>query len=183
MVAAKKPAKKAVKKAAPRKAAKKAPRKKKVTPIPGDTPSISAHLTVADVKKAMALYQKAFGLTLMGEPMMAGKVVIHAVLGHAGSMVMLGSASPDGAHLTPNAQGIVAQAFGLYVYVKDVDAHHKKVKRFKGLKVSAPQDTFWGDRMYDVVDRDGHRWTFASRKSIPTPEEMAEAMQAMMNQG
>ena len=67
--------------------------------------------------------------------------------------------------------------FGLYVYVQDVDAHYKKVKRFKGITASAPQDTFWGDRMYDVVDRDGHRWSFASRKSTPTPEEMAAAMQ------
>ncbi len=155
-------------------------RKKKVTPIPKGFPAISAHLTVADIKKAVAFYTKAFGFTLMGEMIKAGKDVFHAVMTHAGSTIMLGAPMPDGSHKTPAAMKLKAQAFGLYVYVADVDAHHKKVKRFKGLTVSPLMDMFWGDRMYDVVDRDGHRWTFASQLSQPTPEEMAEAMKAMM---
>ena len=158
-------------------APKKPARKKKVTPIPGDFPAISAHLTVADVGKAAAFYARAFGFVPMGPPMKAGKLVIHAVLGHEGSAIMLGCPSPRPPHKTPLAAKLKAQAFGLYVYVQDVDAHYKKVKRFKGITASAPQDTFWGDRMYDVVDHDGHRWTFASRVSMPTPEEMAAAMQ------
>lgn len=161
-------------------ARKKPARKKKVTPIPTDFPAVSAHLIVASVKKAADFYQKAFGFELLGPPMMAGKVMVHAVLGHAGSAVMLGSPAPDGSHKTPADQKLKGQSFGLYAYVKDVDAQYKRIKRFKGLQVTAPQDVFWGDRMFDVVDRDGHCWTFASRKSMPTPEEMAAAMQAMM---
>ncbi len=158
-------------------AAKKAPRKKKVTPIPKDFPAVSAHLTVADVKKASDFYVKAFGFTPLGQPMKAGKLIVHAVIGHAGGAVMLGPPMPKPPHKTPVKARLKAHVFGLYVYVQDVDAHYKKVKRFKGITASAPQDTFWGDRMYDVVDRDGHRWSFASRKSTPTPEEMAAAMQ------
>ena len=160
-------------------AARKPARKKKVTPVPKDFPAISAHLVVADVKKAADFYVKAFGFSLMGPMMKAGKLVIHAVLGYGKSAVMLGCPQPDGSHKTPAAQKLKGQSFGLYVYVQDVDAHYKKVKRFKGIEANPPQDTFWGDRMYDVVDRDGHCWTFASRIAKPTPEEMAEAMQAM----
>lgn len=162
--------------AAKKPAKKKAPRKKKVTPIPDDFPAISAHLTVADVKKAADFYVKAFGFTMVGEPIMAGKQVVHATVMHAGGAIMLGCPSPKPKHLTPNAAKLKGQVFGLYVYVEDVDGHFKKVKRFKGLTVNPLMDMFWGDRMYDVIDRDGHRWTFASRKSIPTPEEMAAAM-------
>jgi len=163
---------------AKKKPAKK--RRKKLSPIPDDFPAISAHLVVAEMKKAMDLYQKAFGFKMMGDPIKAGRIIVHAVMAHHGSVIMLGGPTPDGLHRPPLAQKIKGQSFGLYVYVKDVDAHHKKVKRFKGLTITAPMDTFWGDRLYDVTDRDGHCWTFASRKSEPTPEEMAAAMQAMM---
>ena len=175
------------KKAAPRKkvaekkvAKKKVVRKKRVTPLPEDFSNISAYLTVTSVSKALDFYQKAFGLKVHGEPMRAGRAIIHAVVKHGDSTVMLGGPAPDGSHGSPASQGVTSHCFGLYVYVRNVDAHHKQVKRFGGIEVTDPMTMFWGDRMYDVVDRDGHRWTFASRKSVPTPEQMAAAMAAMM---
>jgi len=167
------------KKSTAKKPAPKKARKKKVTPVPRDYPAISAHLVVAAVKKAAAFYVKAFGFSLMGPMMKMGRMTIHAVLGYGKSAVMLGCPQPDGSHATPAAQKLKGQSFGLYVYVQDVDAQYKKIKRFKGITVNPPQDMFWGDRMFDVVDRDGHNWTFASRIATPTPEEMAEAMKAM----
>ena len=131
---------------------------------------------VSNLKKAVDFYCKAFGFELMGEVVMAGKVAIHAVLKHADSAIMLGGPTPDGSHKPPNYLKRKAQAFALYVYVEDVDAHHKRARRFKGIEISQPQDTFWGDRVYNVVDRAGHRWAFASRKSMPSREEMAAAM-------
>ncbi len=166
--------------AKPAKKARKPTRGPKVTPIPQGFPAVSAHLTVSNVKQAAELYCKVFGFSLMGPMMMVGKQAIHAVLTHAGCTVMLGGPAPDGSHASPAAQQLRAQAFGLYVYVKDVDAQFKQVKRFKSLQVTPPQDTFWGDRIFDVVDRDGHRWTFASCKRLPSPEEMAAALQQMM---
>ncbi|MFH2008678.1 MAG: VOC family protein [bacterium] len=159
---------------------KKPTRAKKLSPIPEDFPTISAHLTVADMRKAMEFYQLAFGFELHGEPMKMGKVIVHAVLRHGSSVIMLGGPTPDGTHVSPNMLGLDKQAFGLFVYVKDVDAHYKHVKRFKGIRLTPPSDMFWGDRTYDVVDRDGHHWGFGSRKAAPTPEQMAAALQAMM---
>ncbi len=156
--------------------AKRPARGGRPTPIPTGFPAITAHLVVADVKRAAETYAKAFGFSLMGPMMKAGRQVIHATLGHAGSAVTLGCATSDNEHVPPAALGQKATSIALYVYVKDVDAHHRRVKRFKGLAASAPVDTFWGDRVYDVVDRDGHFWTFASRKSSPSLAQMKAAL-------
>ena len=128
----------------------------------------------------MELYQKAFGFRLLGEPMRAGRSIVHAVVRHGNSTVMLGPPARDGSYGSPASMDVSPECFGMFVYVRGVDAHHKRVKRFKSLKATEPMDMFWGDRMYSVVDPDGHKWTFASRKKIPTPEEMAEAMAASM---
>ena len=155
-------------------------KKKKINPMPEDFPHVSAHLVVADMRKALDFYQKAFGFGTMGPPLKAGRDIVHAVVTHGNGAIMLGPPNPHANQKPPVALKLKAQPFGLYVYVKDVDAHHKKVKRYKGVQTTAPVDTFWGDRMYEVVDRDGHCWTFASRTSIPTMEEMAEAMRQMV---
>jgi PhnB protein len=165
------------KRAAPK---KKAARKKRVTPVPDDFSNISAYLTVTSVKKAMDFYQKAFGLKLQGEPMRAGRTIVHAVVRHGDSTIMLGPAARDGSYGSPASMGVSPHCFGLFVYVRNVDAHYKQVKRFKSVGPTEPMDMFWGDRMYTVVDPDGHQWTFASRKKMPTPEEMGEAMAAAM---
>jgi PhnB protein len=115
----------------------------------------------------------------VGEPLKAGKKIVHAVLGAGSSAFMLGGTGADGTHASPRELGLVKQAFGLFVYVADVDAHFKQVRRYKDLAPTAPQTRFWGDRTYDVVDRDGHRWTFASRVAILTPEQMTENLKAL----
>jgi len=159
---------------------KKAAKKKRVTPVPDDFSNISAYLTVGSVKKAMEFYQKAFGFKLKGEPMRAGSAIVHAVVKHGDSTIMLGPPARDGSYGSPASMGVSPHCFGLFVYVKNVDAHHKQVKRFKSVQPTDPKNEFWGDRMYDVVDPDGHKWTFASRKKSPTPEEMGKAMAAAM---
>ena len=160
--------------------ARKPARKKKVTPIPKGYPAISAYLVVEDVKKAADLYQKAFGFKMMGKPMEFGGRVVHANLKYRDSVFMLGCPQPDGSHASPKAQGVKQQGFGLFAYVANVDAHYSKVKRYKGLSTTKPETMFWGDRVYDVVDRDGHRWSFASRVEKKTPKQMADSLKQMM---
>jgi PhnB protein len=43
-------------------------------------------------------------------------------------------------------------------------------------ELSAPSDTFWGDRMSSLVDPFGHRWDLASPIRDVTPEELAAAV-------
>ncbi len=66
-----------------------------------------------------------------------------------------------------------------YLYVNDVDSAHKKAIAAGMTEVKAPEDQFWGDRMSRVKCKFGHHWSLATHVRDVTPEEMAEAMQAM----
>jgi PhnB protein len=39
-------------------------------------------------------------------------------------------------------------------------------------------DAFWGDRYGQVVDPYGHKWAIATRKRVPTDEEIRAAVKA-----
>ncbi len=51
------------------------------------------------------------------------------------------------------------------VYVPDIDAHHRRAES-EGARIVTPlEDMFWGDRRYEALDLEGHRWHFAERAS------------------
>jgi len=49
----------------------------------------------------------------------------------------------------------------LYVYVDDVDAHHRRAVAAGARIVLELTDRPWGDRTYQATDLEGHQWTFA----------------------
>jgi len=51
------------------------------------------------------------------------------------------------------------------VYVQDVDAHYQRAKAEGAEIVLDLEDMFWGDRRYEALDPEGHRWHFAERLS------------------
>ena len=56
----------------------------------------------------------------------------------------------------------MASPVGLYVYCDDVDALFARATAAGAQAKVPPQDTFWGDRMCQLVDPDGHTWNFAT---------------------
>ncbi len=50
------------------------------------------------------------------------------------------------------------------VYVDDVDAHHRRAVAEGATIQSEPEDMLWGDRRYEALDLEGHRWHFAQRR-------------------
>ena len=50
------------------------------------------------------------------------------------------------------------------VYVDDVDAHHRRAVAEGARVLNEPEDMFWGDRRYEALDLEGHRWHFAQRR-------------------
>jgi uncharacterized glyoxalase superfamily protein PhnB len=49
------------------------------------------------------------------------------------------------------------------VYVHDIDAHYHRAEA-EGAQIVTPlEDMFWGDRRYEALDLEGHRWHFAER--------------------
>jgi PhnB protein len=53
----------------------------------------------------------------------------------------------------------------LYVYVDDVDAHHRRAVAAGARIVLDLADQPWGDRRYQATDIEGHQWTFAQHLS------------------
>src|SRR4029077_17967649 len=79
-------------------------------------------------------------------------------------VVMIGR-SGEGHHglLRPLAAG--APTAMVNVYVRDIDAHYGRAES-EGAQIVMPlEDMFWGDRRYEALDIEGHRWHFAERLS------------------
>ena len=78
-----------------------------------------------------------------------------------------------------NKKNIRKSDNGNHFIVVDCDAAIKRAAD-AGATVTMPAaDMFWGDRYGTVDDPFGHRWSFATHISDPTPEEITAAAEAM----
>jgi PhnB protein len=55
------------------------------------------------------------------------------------------------------------------VYVHDIDAHYRRAESVGAQIVMPLEDMFWGDRRYEALDLEGHRWHFAERVRPQAP--------------
>ena len=94
--------------------------------------------------------------------------VIHAELEIADGLIMLGCPASD--YRNPKNLGHLTQ--GLYVYVDDLDKHFQQAKEAGADIVNEPEDQFYGDRRYTVLDPEGHQWFFAQHVRDVAPEDM-----------
>lgn len=146
-----------------------------VNPIPEGYRTITPQLSIDGADKAIEFYQKAFGAEVMGRaPDPSGTKVWHAALRMGDSMIFVNDVFPD--------MGGTASHSSMWLYVPDADAAFKRAVD-AGAKVSMPPaDMFWGDRMGQVVDPFGQKWTIAMRVKEMTPEEMKAAGEAFAAQ-
>src|SRR5258706_3357568 len=136
--------------------------------------SVTTMLTVADVKAAVAFYQKAFGFAKRGIMNGPDGKPIHAELTLRGTTLMLGPENP--ARGMRSAKTVGASPAILYLYVENVD---KAVTKAVGLAATAQgqvMDMFWGKRCGMVVDPDGYGWMVGTHKAEPTTQEMKKKM-------
>ena len=145
-------------------------------PIPDGFRTITPHLVVSDVAKAIDLYKRAFGAhdedKFIGPD---GKSVMHAQLKIGDSMLMLGNEFPPHC-LSPKSRGGTSVTINLYVENADA-AFDRAVKA--GFTVKMPMmDQFWGDRYGQVEDPFGHQWSIATHKQDLTKEQIAENAKA-----
>jgi uncharacterized glyoxalase superfamily protein PhnB len=133
---------------------------------PEGMPRLTPYLYYNDLGAALEWLGKAFGfqerMRLPGED----GALMHAEMGMADCVVMMGLPSQE--FETSSAQDLPRVNASLYVYVEDVDAHHAHASA-AGAEPGELQDMFWGDRMYAVRDLEGHHWTFATAKNEPAP--------------
>lgn len=120
-------------------------------------PNIFPALKYKDAPAAIDWLGKAFGFEKKFVVPGENNTVMHAELRNGAGMIMMGSASkPDPTNPWSN------EPFGIYVQVKDIDAHHARA-RAAGAEIVRPlADTPYGAREYSVRDCDGHLWSFGT---------------------
>jgi PhnB protein len=141
--------------------------------------ALTPGLNVRDIRRAAEFYKNAFGFTvrsIMDTPQGA----VHAELRLRDSTLMLSPESRERNNLSANSIGNTPAT--LYLLVEDVDSVFNRAVA-AGAKVMMPvTDMFWGDRVGQLTDPEGHRWMIATHKAEPTEAEMAEAMRRMTQQ-
>ena len=143
-----------------------------IAAIPEGFHTITPSLTVPDGEAAIMLYEKALGAMVMHKMYAPGtKKVMHASLKIGDSIFFVGDEMPG-------MPGPKQRHASFYLYVKDVDAAHKRAVAAGMKEIAAPMDMFWGDRTGVVNDAFGNHWTFATHIRNATEAEMAEAMKA-----
>jgi PhnB protein len=150
-----------------------------VKPVPEGYHTVIPYIVVEGGNAAIEFYKRAFGAAerfRMGGP--DGKVS-HAEIEIGDSVVMLSDQFPERGVKAP-AKGDAGSAFGIFLYVPDVDSVFKKAVE-AGATVTMPlENQFWGDRYGKLRDPFGHNWQLATHVEDVSPEEMAKRAQAAM---
>jgi uncharacterized glyoxalase superfamily protein PhnB len=127
---------------------------------PEDMPRIVPHLFYDDVAAAIDWLVEAFDFKVRVRMTDPQGGVVHGELECEESLVMLGLAAENAAWESPRSlDGRISQR--LYIYVDDVDAHHARAQGAGAQVLYEPADQFYGDRVYECIDPEGHRWKFA----------------------
>jgi len=127
---------------------------------PHDMPRITPHLFYDDVGAAIDWLVKAFGFEIRLRMTDKDGAVVHGEVELKDSLVMLGLAAEVEAWESPRTLGgRVSQR--LYVFVDAVDDHYQRALSAGAKIIREPADQFWGDRVYECIDPEGHRWKFA----------------------
>lgn len=129
--------------------------------LPPDTPRATPHIFYDDVGAAVDWLVKAFGFGVRLRMTDDNGNVVHGELeiGDDG-LVMLGLAEENDAWESPRTlNGKITSR--LYIYVDDVDAHCDRARNAGATIFRDVADQFYGDRVYECIDPEGHRWKFA----------------------
>lgn len=146
-----------------------------VKAIPEGYHTITAQLAIDGAGKAIDFYKKAFGAEEIDRAVdPSGTKVWHAALRIGSSMLFVNDVFPEmgGKHSVSN----------LWLYVPDADAAYKRAVDAGATSTMEPADMFWGDRMGQVADPFGQKWTLATHVKDMTPDEIKAAERAFVDQ-
>jgi PhnB protein len=153
-------------------------------PIPSGHEGLIPHLVCDPCAKAIDFYKKAFGAEEISRmPGPDGKRIMHASIKIDGRFVFLVDDFPEycgGKSQSPKSLG--GTPVTIHRYVLDCDAAIKRAADAGATVVMPAMDMFWGDRYGVVTDPFGHSWSFGTRISNPSPEEVAAGACAAFSQ-
>lgn len=137
---------------------------------PRGVPQIYPRLAYRDPTEAVAWLERAFGLQERVEARVRtldAKILLTEMKVGAG-LVMIGAA---GSHDLESPVTLGGRTQMVIAYVDDVDAHHSRAKQAGATIVNELRDMPWGDRRYEALDAEGHRWYFAQHlRDVPAEE-------------
>ena len=132
---------------------------------------IVPQLPYADPRAAVEFLERAFGFTERLDARVVDKrtgAVGHTMVEYRGALVGIGGQGGHGA-VSPKEAG--TPTLYLSIYVPDVDAHYERARTAGARIVQGLRDQFWGDRTYECLDLENHRWRFHQRmREVPQGE-------------
>lgn len=122
------------------------------------SPGLVPMLAYDDVPRAVEWLSRVFGFRERSDARLSGHGQFLTFVDLDDVLVNLVS---DGGHGIRSPRHVGSVSVGLKAYVTDVDAHYERAKSAGAVIVSAPQDGFWGGRIYRAKDLEGHLWEFS----------------------
>jgi len=137
-------------------------------PVPEGYHTLTPQLAIDGAQKAIEFYRKAFAAELLDKAIdPSGQKVWHASLKIGNSIFFVNDVFPEMGGTKSNSS--------LWLYVNDADAWFKRAVEAGATAIMQVQDMFWGDRLGQVSDPFGQKWSIATHIKDMTPEEMKKA--------
>jgi uncharacterized glyoxalase superfamily protein PhnB len=127
---------------------------------PRRRPAIIPQLPYEDLGAALAFLTRAFGFREISRMVSPDGELLHANIEFADGVIGIGGQGAHGA-VSPQRGGVESQYIS--VFVADVDAHLRHARASGARIASGPYDHAWGERSYEALDPEGHRWRFRQR--------------------
>lgn len=125
-------------------------------------PDLYPRLAYEDQRSAVAYLERVFQLSEIREARMDNGDHILAWLRMGDGVVMVGPTNRE-VHQIISPSEVGGTTAQMMVYVHDVDAHYAHAEAEGADITMALQDAFYGERLYEATDLEGHRWHFAER--------------------
>ena len=138
-------------------------------------PAVIPTVVYRDPKAALAWLEGAFGFEtrMLIEGPEGDDSQIHAEMSAGDGVVFIGGQWTEGVRSPLEVGGVSTQS--LHVHVNDgIDAHFVRARDAGAEVLQAPEDQFYGDRTYRVLDREGHMWVFGQTIRNMTLDQMSE---------
>ena len=143
-----------------------------------DTPVFTSAITYRDPKAALDWLERAFGfeITMAIEGPPDAPEMCHYEMSCAGrGRVMVGAEWNDRMRSPASVGGANTQT--VHVQLADGIDDHAERARAAGAEILAePADEFYGDRCYQALDLEGHRWVFGQTVRTVTRAEAEAAI-------
>jgi uncharacterized glyoxalase superfamily protein PhnB len=138
-------------------------------------PALAIGICYQDPRAALAWLEKAFGFeTTMVVENPDGAIGHSEMRTPGGGVVMVGR-EWDESHRSPASIGGV-NTQSVHINLQGgVDEHCARAIAAGARMLREPADQFYGERIYGVLDPEGHQWTFSQTIKAMTFDEMASA--------